>query len=682
MRSKIWAVMIIELLLSSVVVVAQGHMYVREIRFVPLVNWKGPVLVKLPVSYLGNFTGLYVSDKSSCRNILPTSYYVVGGQVYVFFDPGAQLKANKTYTYYICYGDIHAPVKDLSYCSLPGSCRLNVSGGYLTSSGIAVNISYPNETVTASIQLNRNTIVFMDTPIIEGPFYTYDFKVGSNDTYYEMFSKQNVVILKANNVTLGGNDVITWHCCDWFFDGQDDYIEVPHSDALIPQNELTLIVRSYPLSPDLDMKLVGKSPTGAGYVLGHANNHMYPEVWDTAGSHYTFTAGTIPSNAWSMLTITWKTGGRFRGYINTSLVADINASSNPIGYTDTPFVIGAAPWHPPDLAYHGYIASVLLFGRELGGDEISTIYSSKIIDADKLMLFLDPTFYNGSSYVDLSGHNSNGIPYGGLQRVPSNYTWLWIVKGLTSDGKLHLKFFPPSTVIEFYNTKTGAFYESVIVNGSANGAGLIEDFAASLPAGNYNVIAYVPFVKGSRQAFARIVVGNDSFITSYKDDFKVMVSAWSVSIESSRVSLEETLETARPMILPTNITLTVTGVEPGTVELKFKEFKVFHALQEYGDFFIGPLETVEGEEEYTFVIGAVGAFMSLGIAMYFFAQALLRRKFVYVVVYEAFLLTSVVSLLATEQYRLVPYIVILAIAPVALVLRDVAEALSEMFKKL
>lgn len=81
-------------------------------------------------------------------------------------------------------------------------------------------------------------------------------------------------------------------------------------------------------------------------------------------------------------------------------------------------------------------------------------------------------------------------------------------------------------------------------------------------------------------------------------------------------------------------------------------------------------------------LAVIASFLSIAGAMYFFAYAFTSRKLIYVAVYEALILASIVGLLISEQYKIVPWIVVLTMLPLALVARDLAEALSSIFRRL
>ena len=73
---------------------------------------------------------------------------------------------------------------------------------------------------------------------------------------------------------------------------------------------------------------------------------------------------------------------------------------------------------------HGYISYVVIWDKK-----VSEQAQTRVI-ADKPILFLDPTMYNGSVYINMLGENA--IPYNVI-RLPDEQTWLWLVKSLAND---------------------------------------------------------------------------------------------------------------------------------------------------------------------------------------------------------------------------------------------------------
>jgi len=159
------------------------------------------------------------------------------------------------------------------------------------------------------------------------------------------------------------------------FDGVDDYVETPHSDSIMPSTELTMEAWVRLADPSADQKIVGKTPVGSGYVLGVGDFNIYPEVWDEDGTRFFFRADGIRANEWTHLAATWKTAGRFKGYTNARLKADIAASLKPIGSNTNPLRVGCAPWSIGAFPVDGDIALVRIYNRALTEEEIRAHYS-------------------------------------------------------------------------------------------------------------------------------------------------------------------------------------------------------------------------------------------------------------------------------------------------------------------
>ncbi len=162
------------------------------------------------------------------------------------------------------------------------------------------------------------------------------------------------------------------------FDGEDDYVTVPHHDSLNPRAELTLMAWVNLQNPGADQKIVGKRllTTRRGYSLGAENNQLYGEIWDSVEQRHELRAGSILTRTWTHLAVTWKTGDYLIGYINGQEVGRTPASGNSIGTNDSQLVIGKAPWERDEFFVSGLIDEVAVFDRALSASEISKIYES------------------------------------------------------------------------------------------------------------------------------------------------------------------------------------------------------------------------------------------------------------------------------------------------------------------
>ncbi|NPA98583.1 MAG: DUF2341 domain-containing protein, partial [Crenarchaeota archaeon] len=134
-----------------------------------------------------------------------------------------------------------------------------------------------------------------------------------------------------------------------------------------------------------------------------------------------------------------------------------------------------------DSGHHLYVSYVLLY-------------------ADGKPVFLgDPSFYNGTGYVDpLSGYYgvSPSDPSDPLYmpRAPDT-PWLWAFNNIYSDGYVHLRFFPPGTLLVF--SQNDEIVKQVWITGNATWPYTVNDTRITISAGTYNVTAYLPVYPSS-----------------------------------------------------------------------------------------------------------------------------------------------------------------------------------------
>ena len=165
----------------------------------------------------------------------------------------------------------------------------------------------------------------------------------------------------------------------------DDYMVGPTGEGLNPGAELTLSLWVKTSSASADRKFLGKGQQGYGYVLGHYQNKLYGQVWDSVGTLYSFQAGNLPANTWLHVALTWKTGGDLVGYINGNEVARVPVGNYPIASTPFAFTVGRAPWSGN--TFVGGMDEIMLFRRALSGNEIEAladgVYVSDCRDDDQ-----------------------------------------------------------------------------------------------------------------------------------------------------------------------------------------------------------------------------------------------------------------------------------------------------------
>jgi len=300
------------------------------------------------------------------------------------------------------------------------------------------------------------------------------------------------VTLEAT-LTISPGDAIAPHLYDWYFTGASDYVET-----------VAFGISSQPFTYTFGAR---KTLANYGWGYGWIVYKVYPGVWygefsatlENAGHSafrmhlsdggefvmYTSSWGYYPFEdlAWHNVVFTYN-GSSVMLYVDGQLRITVSV---PTQRATTSSVLRVG-WHGEGKHYPFYFSHVLLYSRFLTSTDVA-LANQRIIDASMLELFLDPTFYNSTHFLDLSGKNRHARGFGYVSRVPAENTWLWLVKGLHSDSLVHLMFFPAGSVVELYDS-AGTLVRRVRVSGAANPAGLVEDYAIDLAAGTYTVKVY------------------------------------------------------------------------------------------------------------------------------------------------------------------------------------------------
>jgi hypothetical protein len=328
-------------------------------------------------------------------------------------------------------------------------------------------------------------------------------------------TEQQATVLQPLTLTATFNiepgDAVAPHIYDWYFDGVDDYITTPAINAGRDASMITWfnavrdgwIVSQYSTRPSVYYGRL--SFRSAGTILYHYF------ILDPSGSYYTISGSGIVKHQWyhAVATHYWD-GARDNAklYVNGAVVSS-NAFSGYLSDESRPFYLGSR--HAVDNFFNGLISQFLLYSRALSDSEIARAYNANIVGANGLVLFLDATFYNGTHYIDLSGRGNHGVGYNGVSRVLSSRPGLYLVRGLHGDGLVHFRFFPVITLVDVYNATTNSLVASFTIDGPANPAGMVEDYAVSLGPGSYRLAVYTTvYVQVARPALpaSKLVVAH------------------------------------------------------------------------------------------------------------------------------------------------------------------------------
>ncbi len=313
--------------------------------------------------------------------------------------------------------------------------------------------------------------VLYSTTLSMQPGQVYQITYDSNGIHIEQRSSQLIERLNLSNVDLSVNDVISAHLYDLYVPQcgngcahvkyYDVFTSTPQSGwvyfyaKLLNYWESLIVPMVFP-GIRAPMKYGGLLRFGVSY--GNSTVHS----WVVSPTNLNGKFGD-----WHLYAINYNANGY------TTYVDDLSTAIDTVSRPST-------------------LAASVYSGNEnvmLGGDDASPngygwiafmAYSTSSADIQRHILpsasrLFDPTFYNGSAYFELV-KGTVGIPTG-VVRVPASQTWLWLVKGVTSDNYLHVRYVPPGSILRIkYN---GMVYEFRI-NGEPNPAGLIEDYKIDL----------------------------------------------------------------------------------------------------------------------------------------------------------------------------------------------------------
>jgi len=299
------------------------------------------------------------------------------------------------------------------------------------------------------------------------------------------------ITIVQKNITIEYGDTLLPHLYVLKFNGQNGYVDIAEFDY---GGNVSFTLMSY-------VNVFGS--TGTYQRIGGRRNNIWLQtnaentiIWggftDSTGSvNNALVDPALQFNSWVHATITydWDTGV-IRGYKDAQLTEEKSVGSKEIYIPVTPVRIGA---DDQGHYFYGYISYFLWYNYTLTNIEINDTYIKHIINANGLILFLEPTAFNGTHYLDLSGNNNHGTPYNGVELVEADEKWLWLVKGLHNDYKVHFKMFPLGTRIVFKDPITNnTRYEITINSTSYYESGIVPEHNATILPDTYDVYVYVP----------------------------------------------------------------------------------------------------------------------------------------------------------------------------------------------
>lgn len=178
----------------------------------------------------------------------------------------------------------------------------------------------------------------------------------------------------------------------FFFDGDDQAIEIPSSSSLIPTNAVSVAAWVYTTDKEYWNYAVTKryqinaAPYNS-YVLGTTGFTNSKWLWGISSNtkETDLVANTlVEENKWIQLTGTYS-GDTMKLFMNGKEIAR-QSLSTPIAYSNLPLRLGIAiaTNSGPKSAWKGYLDEIRIYNRELTEDEVKYLYDPSLLGTERI----------------------------------------------------------------------------------------------------------------------------------------------------------------------------------------------------------------------------------------------------------------------------------------------------------
>jgi len=203
-----------------------------------------------------------------------------------------------------------------------------------------------------------------------------------------------------------------------YFDGVDDYVEIPHSPSLnlYPNFTLEYIARWHSWT-GIDKPLDKTKSSSEGWSHRYNADTRKFGFWDPVNTWTESDPVDLELLRWYHITVTYN-GTVLSFYINGKLLTAVTVNIPSTIDSDESLRIGGGglPVYPQPM--NGEIAFVRIYNRPLSEKEIRynmLNYHNPVRDG--LVLWLDFEEGHGDKVYDKSGHGNHGTIYGGAKWV-------------------------------------------------------------------------------------------------------------------------------------------------------------------------------------------------------------------------------------------------------------------------
>jgi hypothetical protein len=199
------------------------------------------------------------------------------------------------------------------------------------------------------------------------------------------------------------------------FDGVNDYINVPNSPSLNPSSAIT-VVAWFKTDVVHNGAIVWKpyytnDPAYGISYFGKAYGTLVSRVVDSSGILYDVNFLWSTDDKWHHLALSYD-GSAQRIYLDNQLKNLISWSGSIISST---YAVRVGDRETAHAYFNGLINDVRIYNISLSSTDIQQLYQGTYTNTTGLVLWISANSWNGTHFVDLSGNNNHGTPYGNVQ---------------------------------------------------------------------------------------------------------------------------------------------------------------------------------------------------------------------------------------------------------------------------
>lgn len=341
------------------------------------------------------------------------------------------------------------------------------TGGFHIGLPMTEEVNPPQVLLATTINLEQGTVWQV----------SYDV----NGIHLSQRSSELIEKLTLSNVDISVNDVVSMHLFDVYVAPSDtpgaNYVYLGEVEPYNGSFTMVMWVKGYPS----DEQIIIEFYAASGYY-GYFTINIDENGYRSGSGRDPFTQNqySCPGRSNGIETYSLEFALRYDYSTNISYYEDpdeelsITTKQHGFGYSiplgfDCDWDAGTED-RDQDPSRWGYF---ILYTKLV---DVTQILQRHIVTDIDWWHFFDATWFNGTHYLDIK----DNTPYqvvGTVTRIPAENTWLWLIKGLANDNKLHLKFIPPNSI---FRIKYGGKIYEWHIDGPTNAAGLVEDYAIDI----------------------------------------------------------------------------------------------------------------------------------------------------------------------------------------------------------